>query len=543
MGINTLTNLSTQEITASAGASITSGDLLVNTESGSIFGASNALTIAQNNNTTAGASAITAVTAGPNTYGYQDAYPQKNIAQLTNGTICYAYTGNGTSNTTGVSLQYKTMNGGNNVATISVTTNSSLYFPVVRALPNGGVVVAYTDGSASTFRYAIYTSAGATTKAVTTVGTVLDSPSQGSYQAMQVLTGGNIVFAYRRSGGMYIAIVDSSGTNVLTESLVEASSNPDPVVIRPQSGGGFILFYRRTAATAAWKFGRYNSSGTLQGSLTNISTGGNATSLSGGDPDNFCTELSNGNLLFMTADSTNYPRFSIYDSSGTSVKSATSIFNNTGLDTSTYLRQNRIPGVCVFANGGFAFVTNGSSRFYTTTYDNTGGQLIGATQTSQSTSGTSDQYWLQLFDMGSNFAIFSYNYLSGCSTTYYVYLFVSNKTTGTTAGSLVNLNSSISSLVVYQPGAVLTSDGSIALTFTDGTPKVWWGTYAIQRKSIIGVAQSTASTGGTVRIGTLGTYTVNNSYATGGAFDQRTATVPGAKGIVAGTTAVMFGLS
>jgi len=243
MGINVLSNASSQEVSIPSGTAITSGDLVVNTEAGPAYPASTALSVAQNNNTTAGASAISAIaTITGSNYGATSTAAFPCMAQLTNGTVVFAYSGNGTTYTTGINVVFKNMNGGNPVATVVPTSATNSYTPIVRALPNGGVVVAWIS-SAGAFSYAIYTSAGAVTKAATTIATSVSSPQNIGYYTMNVLTGGNIVFAYNKSNAMAYQIIDSSGNAVLAETTIEAASTPVDICIRPLSAGGFVISY------------------------------------------------------------------------------------------------------------------------------------------------------------------------------------------------------------------------------------------------------------------------------------------------------------
>jgi hypothetical protein len=539
MGINVIDNLSTQLISAPAGSALTSGELLVNTESGSIFGYSNVLSVAQNNNTTAGASAIFAavpISPGTSGYGSTQEWGQPNQAQLTNGTICVAYTGDDSTRATNLTLQFENLVGGNSAPTIAVSTGTSLAFPTPKALPNGGVVLAWTDSSGNLY-YAIYTAAGATTVAPTTLSTGLESASSSGNWVVNVLTNGNIVFLYRKSSGVSYRIINSAGGTVLGETVVEASSSPTALCIRPQAAGGFVVYYY-AGGTSTYKFARYNASGTLQGTLTTIVSG--VSSESRNNPDNMCIELSNGNLVFAAQNASSYGRFYIYNSSGTLVRGATPLFNNgTVNDTATFQRTNTIPAMLSLTGGGFAIGTAGSARWYTTTYDNSGGQLLGITQSSRSPYSMNIPMTVALFDLGANFGIFSSTYQQGCSNVYFTELWVQQKSSGVLVGNAVTFVTGTSNQVSIASG-ILTSDGSVAVSYSWPNAQ-YWGTYAVQRKSIIGVAQDSVASGSNVRIGTVGTYTINTAVSTSGAFDQRTAVVPGAKGTVIGSTAILSG--
>lgn len=115
--------------------------------------------------------------------------------------------------------------------------------------------------------------------------------------------------------------------------------------------------------------------------------------------------------------------------------------------------------------------------------------------------------------------------------------------TGDIVGSRVNFTGD-TTIPIYNQYGILTSDGSFFGNFYwSSSESTYAASYSLQRKSVIGVARNSVSANGTVRVSTVGTFTLNSSYGFGGAFDQRTATIPGTRGSVLGTSAVLFGLS
>lgn len=537
MGTNVINNLAVQEYRVTAAATINSGDLVSNIESGGVIVTPNTLTLSQANPTTAGTSAINAVNSIAGS-GYVNSNPVNGIpcmAQLVSGDIVTAYTGNGSVVTTNVNIQFKNIAGGNTYSTIAATTASNVYNPIVRAMPNGGFVVVWGD-STPALRYAIFTSTGGVTKAATTVSTVNNWQFNTNWNA-HVLTNNNIVFSYNRANGAYYVIVDASGNSVLAETLIEASSNPQSHCIRPLSGGGFVIYYYRGAATVAYKFARFNASGVMQGSLTTIaSAGGPALS---GDSTNLCQELNNGNLLFI-ASSSNYPAFAVYDSSGNSVKALTALLGSATYSSNSYTYQGYTPGVCKTSNG-FAVATRGSGTAYFTAYDNTGSQILPVRAIGPGTSATSVNCML-IYNLGNNLGVFDFSTQSNCGTYYYGALYVVNKNDGSAVGSTVVFSNNLTT-AIYCPFSLQTADGTVVITYSYTSSALYWGTYNVQRKSILGVAQSSGATGSTIRVATVGTLPLNISYGSGGYVDQRTAVVPGARGSIVGASAILLGLS
>lgn len=538
MGINVLNNTSSGEVRLTAGNTVASGDLVVNAESGYAYPASSALTIAQNNNTTAGMSAISALTTATTT-GFRGSGITQNVAssmvQLSNGTIVNIYSGDGSaSTTTNLNITFRNLQGGYILAPIVISTTANAYR--VRTIGSTGFVVAWVNST--TLYFAIYDNSGNVIQSATSVATI--TAAYPNYWDVNVNTNGDIVLAYSKTAaaGVFFTRYNSSGVIQGSEVTVEATTATFPIRVLPQSNGGFFVYFCKTPA---WKFGRYNSSGVLQGSLVTVMS---AAGLAYGCWDNLATELPNGNVVFLGAGSSSWPYYAVYNSSGTVVKSSTAIGNA----STAYNQQNIVPGVCVFGSG-FVLLTAGTSGSNTFGYDSSGNSLYANVAsaftgaTAQSTQNWNNSY--QLFNLGTNIAVYFSGYNSGCTSYFLLWAWVMSPISGATSGSTQTIiaggtnSSGISDLC-----GVLTQDGSLALKYCNmQTSNEYYGTYSVQRKSVIGVAQEAIATSGTGRVGTVGTYTINQSFAAGGNFDQRTATVPGTKGTVAGTSAVLFGMN
>jgi hypothetical protein len=539
MGINVTNNASSQELRVIAGSAITAGDLVVNSDFGSVFPASSGLTIAQNNNTTVGISAISAVAAqNTGTGSGGNSGFAKCMAQLGNGSIGFVYVGDGTTATTRVTLRFKNLQGGDNIPAITVTSDTSVEGARIIALGANNLIVSWIANS--TLKFAIYSNAGAVVKAATTVATT--SASDLKVWDIAALATGDFVVTYRKvtSNDLEFQRYDSTGTAAGSVVTVEATSSAIAPTLMLQSSGDFVVYYYRSASTAAYKFARYNSTGTLQGSLTTVFTG---LRLTQAIANSGIIELSNGNFVLMASNSSAIPAFYIYSSTGSVVKTATSFAGT----NSSLAFTDVSPAMCATATG-FAICTRGSATSnYLFTYDNSGANIINQLQVAYTGLGSigaaSTFVGGILIDNGaSGFALLQSSYTASCSPTYSSAIWTFSYT-GASVGTPIVLRANANTTVVYSRWAIKTSDGTFVTTDALSNSTQTFGTYAIARKSVIGVAQESAAVAGTLRVGTQGTYNTNSSYSVGGNFDQRTATVAGTRGTVVGSTAVLFGVS
>ena len=552
MGINVLNNAASQEVRLTTGSTntIASGDLVVNTGSGNAFTASTALTIAQNNNTTAGTSAIlpyalTNVQAsgyGDNTTGQ----PGSNMVQLSTGNIVFAYSGNGTTATTNVNISFRNLLGGVPIAPISISDTSVVGIKI-RKIGTTGFVVSW-GGASNTLKFAIYNNDGTVVLSATTVASCGAANYAGNY-GVEVTASNDIVFAYRKvtSNDLAFTRYNSSGTIQGTETVVSAASSATFIKILANAAGGFWVYWYRSVATIGWYFARYNSTGTLQGSVTTVNASTSGVWTYGGNPDNAITELSGGNVVVFYLDVSSYVNYAVYSSAGVVVKAGAQL---PGASATLYALQSLVPAICL--NGtGFAIFSKGTDsagQFYA--FDSAGVNLLPRTATAyttwggDSTSNGTQKRQIQLFNLGgAGFVVFLANGIYTSCVAQSPVTLLAFSATGATIGTPVALYAASSTSTLGTAYGVLTSDGSFAPTIQDQATQMGYGTYAIQRKSVIGVAQEAIAVNSTGRIATIGTFTTNGNYSTGGNFDNRTATVPGTRGTAAGTSAVLFGMS
>lgn len=539
MGSNVISANAIQTFNGIAGSPITAGDLVVNSEAGVLFPASTSLTMSQNNNTTNGPSAISAYSSIgiSGTYGNTNQISTSVLCQLGNGNIVSLYNGDGSTGTTNLTVYTRNIQGAGVINAFTISDSSISYYRV-RTVNTTSYVVAWA--SSSTIKFAIYTNAGVLVAGPTTVAT--GSISEPNHFNIGCLANGNIVVAWNNaSSGLSYAIYDSTGTSVLAATVAEASGSPRNIIVVAQTNGGFFIYYNNTTSSS-YKFGRYNSTGTLQGSLTTVrSSVGN--SMNGCVDDNLAIELSNGNVVFGAPNSSGYQFYYVYSSSGASIASALDVTTS----TSTISQTNVIPGLCATPTG-FAVVTpSNSGNRYFNLFDTSGNFVVqrkAATLSGVQSFSSSYYGYMRVFSNG-NAGLTVHEqpyYLTGCSY-FWRNLLYSFNNDGTQRGSTVVLLSDQSQIVSNTFGALL-SDGSVVVTSrTQAGQVTYWGSYAVMRKSVLGVAQNTVATNGTAIVYPQGNYTINQNMTFGGAFDNRTATVPGTKGTVVGTYAVLQGIS
>jgi hypothetical protein len=533
MGINTVQNTSTQELRVTATSAVTSGDLIAFTEGGSVVPASAVISLPAQNVTTAGVSAVQAfVSASSNTtYGGAFSGGVTNAAQLSNGIIAYGFSGNGTTANTNVNITFRTISGGLYQPDI-VISDTSVNYVRIKKLLNTGFVVQWSAGSV--IKFAIYNNDGTVVKATTTVATLNASSPQRSQFA--VTASGDILFAYSKATSTDFAFsrYNSSGTLQGAEVVIEAASNAENIFVLVHSGGDFIIRWYRTVTTTGTKFARYNSSGVLQGSIVTLSSSAGGTISINAEV--LAWELSNGNILHIALDSSSsLATLYVYNISNTLIASSATWHGN----VNTNIIETTAPSVIV-NNGSITFGTlanvstgqvkiwraNNSLQFF-------GSAITSAYVVNQLSSGGI----MNLYSNGSaGFTIVS----AGFNNTNYNYNVHSINLTGTLLGSAIAMVASQSSL--HETSSFQTAEGLIAVFGRSGSVGPGYGTQNPCRKSITGVAQETVAAGAVFRCATVGTFTVNNAPAGGGYFDNRTATAPGCKGTVIGTTAVLSGL-
>ena len=552
-------SLGSQEILTIAGSVINSGDVVVNTEAGTIFQASDQLTIAQNNssNANAGPIVITAVANVVSSNITMNRWPST-VAQLGSGDLAIAYSGGSTLTVTFRSLS-------NNVVTFSpITISESVSSYRIRRINRSSFVVAWASGTS--LRFAIYSNDGSVVLSPTTITSSTQSSEDNSFN-VACLNNGNIVFAFQHtSNSLSYAVYNSTGGTVLATTTVESSASPLDITVLPQTSGGFIIYYYRSAATAAWKFARYDESGTIQGSLTTVSTTSSGFTV-GAIDDNLAIELRNGNIVFQATSSSGWVRLFVYSSTGTLI---TSNINITQDSTSNGI-QSTMLGICA-TSFGFAAVVGGVSASTSnvdtlSTFRFSGLNLTLRVLLPGNPNQNPNVVVSRIFDNGdAGYTYFKVlhrlNSTSGPTkgdpNTYYAYdtrvLLTSVNTAGSIRGSQIALQTNRISSTAQYPNSILTTayaivtfDGSIvpiwnSIAGNSTFPGLRYAVYAVIRKSILGIALQSANPGQSVRVATAGAYIVNQSFTTANTFDLRTATTLGTRGSVIRNNLLISGI-
>lgn len=505
---------------------VVTNDLVTLFEDGTVVKTSTTLSLALENNTTNGPVAVKASAAVTGNNYRNIAYAEQ-MTWLGNGNYAQVYTGNGTTNSTGVRFRLKNQNGGDVAAEVVVSSAASIGTVRVAKLNSTQFVVAWTEST--TLKFAIYDNDGTVVVAATTIATL--SGGADETNNMAVTAAGEVVFAYQKVTSTDVAFKRYNAGGVLqgAETTVEAAADGRYIAIKACSGGDFVIFYRRIAATNSYKFARYNSSGVIQGALTSLSSGN--SEFTQGKANGSIAELSNGNIVMAATNPANS------DASLYIYTSANALVTRIDL-ASTFNNNSNRPQVVAAANG-FAAAGMGSTGTNMMLFDSNGNSISSQVVVDNSAAGNGSGSNLDLYSIGIGYALCR----SGTNGTNYTVHLLEVDSALAAKGSVITIEASSTTLSSFLSSAM--SPGYLlAFQYTNGaTMLVKGGVYKCLRSSIFGIANATAADGITASISTVGGYTVNQSLAAGGAFNQNAATIPGNRGTVAGTSALLFGLA
>lgn len=543
MNLSDLTNDPRGIVKMTVEAATTAGDLGMNTEGGVAVVPSSNLPISVVNNATAGASAVRAMAqvepTNPSLYG-RGGNMAKNMALLGNGNVAEVYTGDGSSTATNsLNLRVKSPLGADLSGRIVVSTDTGPWARIAKLNSTQFVIVWAT--SASVIKFAIYNNDYTQAVAPVTVGTATSGATYTLWN-FAVNAAGQIVIAYSKvtSNNLVFARYDATGTLQGSEATVEAGATPACIAVLGCANGDFVILYYRQAATTAYKFARYNSSGVIVGSLTNVVT--TTSQINTGDFSQTICELVGGNIsLSVAGASDGSPDVYIYSSTNTLVSTI-----NFGTSTA-----NPLAGVCAtlvpFGSGFavFALVTGGAKTAMWV-FDASGNPLLGKTLVgggngiAANSAATGSGVGAFVNGQG-GFSVFR----SAFDSTNYNATFFVIDAAGNLIGSEIVLKTSDASAAVTDGCIVRGALGIAAIGFTSilNSMYVQDGFYNTQRRSILGAALDTVAAGAQCRFATKGSYTLNANYGMGGQFDQRSASVPGTRGTVIGNSAVLLGMA
>lgn len=539
MGINTLTNASNDQVILRAGANVSINDLIISTDDGYAYPASNNMTVSQLNKGNTGPVAVMAPYGLPGGTTFEGTtytvYPWQGasveLGENANDFFALAYVGNGTTATTGLNIIFRSYQANTNAsANVIVSNDATITSTKLRKADSSNIFIGYTNSTVKAIRYIVMKNDGTVLKAAANVSACPGTPTATSYD-FATLKDNKVAFAYGNNSGngnVAYQIYDSGGSNVTSEIVIDTAAsgvNPVSVKVLPLSSGNFVIAYQRDVATAAYKFGIYSSSGTEVSAVKTIRTG-SSINVTPNQFNNSAIELKNGNIVFQTVGTVNF--LHVYDSSG-------NLIRNIRLPDSIASTQ----GSMCATDAGFAYLT---SAFFAT-YDFNGNSITAIAPASSTILGNSGissyNNSVLYFNGAAGFTAMVYTQSIGCGAQATVYL-----------QSFDEFARAIGSQVVIQNGAgtmygyntfMTAKEKNIFTSFVFS--RYFVSLYDVRRRSIIGVSQETVPAETNFRVGTKGTFTFNERIPIGGTFDQRANTVVGAKGLVTGNVAVLYGIT
>lgn len=511
------------------------GELVTLMDSGKVAKTSTLLGIPLENNTTAGPANAVLNSNDAGNANYLSGF-QESIAFLSDGNIAYAYSGDGSVATTNANFKIKTIHGGT-LATVNLSTDLAVNNMKVLALPlSNRFVVFWTVTGDTTLRYAICANDGTIVKPAAILATI-STGVQGWYSAA-VLASGEFIAQYPKtaSGGVCFKRFDSSGVLQGAETVVEAAAltSSAHATLACANGDFICYYYRITAATATYKFARYSATGAVVVALTSMATFAQALTTSGGAFHQTIVELSNGNIVFIAtspiASGNGYPYAHVYTAAGVLVRTI-------GYTDASYVRSSAITPAVATADG-FAIASDASATtVYLRTFDNNGLARVGPVAIPNVGPG-STKWDLALFESGNSLTYV--RMMNSADTSFSGRVFVTDLY-GVLKGSMTTIDVDDSN-TRWLTGAAMGPNKILALTYKY-TTVTNFRTFRCVRCSVLGVALNSAADGGAVDVATKGTFNLptTQNFGIGGAFDQRTAVVPGTRGVVVGRSAVLLG--
>jgi len=441
----------------------------------------------------------------------------RSVLALDNGQFAVVFSGNGAQADTGVNLRmYNPMRVPLSPRRVVASVAGVVGTRLARAGADN-VAVAWTEGVV--LKLALHSAAsGAVVAPETTVATLASSDVQGWNVA--TLANGDVVLAYGNTGTNDLVCKRFSATGVLqgSETLVEAGASPAYVgLLALRAGGCVVHYYRYAAGSPAYKFARYAANGTLQGALATLAAGSPNRTV--GPSERNAMELTNGHLVFVDPSSNTSAAVRLYDAAGNFLSTLVVATGAAGMPNTVCM--------CPRQFGGFWLTVGG--QLYE--YDNAGNSLR------QSTQSTTPPF--MLFDRAGTGPLMAVHSVGSGFTTY---LYSWNADLTAIESTLV-LSTSSSYQLSYAWTEVLSS--GMLVSVACGQPSSGAAQINVtipQASSILGIVQEAALPGAMVRVATAGKFTTTQSF-TSPAFDRRSATPPGTRGVAIGNTAILGGLS
>lgn len=525
------------------GATVTEGDLLTLYENGRVAPTDVAMGTTLALNTTAGVSAVT-----PHFNWISSAYGTANInshgravsALANESGFAFVYLGDGTTPGTNVNLSIATTQAGAINFRTTVATGTSFVFAQITTLASNRLLVYWGQNTQDVF-FRVYNADGTPFTSAVTLPTI-NSFGTGLVHNFEQLRSGDLVFVAQRAGTTNLSFVRYSEAGVLqgTETVIEAASAPNTVMLLACANGDFVVKYFRSAATQAEKIVRYSSTGVIVGALTTIQTSANA---SRGYQRQSIIELSNGNIVFCGSSAATATTFIYVYSSALAQISALDITT-----TGSGIARMNVP--LVTFGTGFAFACAAAANTVVIgTFNASGVQLqrqnLVATPSPFNGSDTDDG-WIQiLYNLGPSLLFIN----SAVNTTGPTYQVAAVQITPIYNGSIFPLVGSV--LVLEASGGTYFAQVSAAVTASgvmgyfrgrSASSNINFGTYRNLRSTPIGIAKTSGVAGGSfVQVQTVGTGRINQNFGAFGNFDSRSNVVGAQRGTINGSSVILYG--
>lgn len=518
-----------QPIVVMAQDTVAAGDLVKADGAGWVRRVTEAFPLA-GQNTAAGltAAASNIVGAGYGWAGNPYAGAQRNLAALPDGGFALAYSGNGTTGTTGANVALHAAHAGPRQVVVLSAAASTGPVRVVRAGVDN-VAVVWSENT--DLRIAVvHGTTGAVVAASTSVG-VVAVQAVHTWQ-LAPLANGEVVVAYPSSGGMAFKRYSASGVLQGAEVPVEANQAPQFMSILPLAAGGFVLRWAKTTATTGNRMARFNAAGVLQGAVVQVSSGTSAYDGAGstshvGALEGKLIELSNGNIV-----STH-----IYDALGQGFKVydvGLNLLNTVNFPAPSAQIQD-VMQLAPKHGGGFWLVGSSGAGYRLQEYSNVGQLLREAVISSPG------GYIFRIFDRPGNGPVTTIQQHSPStpSASMQAHAFLPNLVAEGSATFVYNLPGTEMS-TVWSEMLVTGLLGVAYVPYSNGVQN--YGLWYAGAASVLGVAQNAATVGQPVRVATAGKQAINQAI-TAPPFDRRASSPVGTKGFTMGNVAVLNGIN
>ena len=524
-----------------ASGTVTSGDLAALREDGKVQSVPSKAELDVVNQTSTGLSLVQGqVDALGANFGVGLEVGSRAVAELGNGAIAHAYTGNGTTQNSTVRCKIVDV-AGTQVADVLVSATTGVPHVTAVKLNTTKFAVVWGTGTPSA-QFAILNNDGSIAVNPTTVATVAyANPSKNSPEVNACAANGNLVIGYYASDyRLKMRLYDQAGAAVGNEITLRSTiTNFFGLGFLQCANGDFVVHFATELAGEGFYASRWTNTGVQVGTTQALYTTGGLYPVRGFLEDAMA-ESANGNIAIACSGEGNdgYYDVKIINPGFTAVVATVDLGTSGAMESTS---SSAWPAICAQDDGNFVIVLNGSQNLLAFRFSDTTGAITQQlTSISNAHTIASGGYPKRLFARylpGIGLVILSQQ---ANSTNQEIVLLKATKTF-VLIGSVVALSASTTD---YKRGlaAVLTATGILRYQFTFGAyASIKMGAYKVLRTSLLGVARATA-TDAAVKVATKGRYTLPAAL-TGQIFalNGRTNTVPGVGCISDGTDIHLMG--